>query len=139
MFDPLGVGGATVKLLVATGRTQGARPNDFTFAIDGELVYAGLICARDRYDPDGGCGCGRAFSGLASERATTTAEVRDVEGTRVDLLRAFGDGLERQGWGRDVAVDVLNDVLDITSRLPVGTVVERRLTRIRPRRATATH
>jgi len=37
-----------VKLLVATGRTQGARPNDFTFAIDGELVYAGL---NDRGGP----------------------------------------------------------------------------------------
>jgi hypothetical protein len=65
-------GDGLVKLLVATGRTQGQRANDFSWAIDGELV---------------------------SCKATTTAEVREIAGTRLDLIQAYGDGLDRQGWG----------------------------------------
>jgi hypothetical protein len=124
-----------VKLLVATGRTQGQRPNDYSWAIDGELVFIGLVCCVDRYDADGACGCGRAFSGLVSCKATTTAEVREVVGTREELIEAYGDGLDLQGWGRENAVYVLEDVLDITSTLPVGTVVERRLGSIQARQS----
>jgi hypothetical protein len=122
-----------VKLLVATSRTQGNRPNDFFWGIDGELVFVGLICRADRYDADGACGCGRSFSGLVSCKATTTAEVREVMGTRRELIQAYGDGLDEQGWGRENAPYVLEEILDITSGLPVGTVVERRLDSIRPR------
>jgi hypothetical protein len=126
-----------MKLLVATRETQGQRPNDYAFTIDGELVFVGFICRRDRDDPDGGCGCGRGFSGLVSARATTTARVHEVAGTRSQVLQALGDGLDWQGWGRDAAADVLGELLDITARLPVGTVVERRLMRIQPRRYDA--
>ena len=66
-----------MKVLVATSQTQGQRENDFNFCVEGELVTVGLVCATDRYDPDGGCGCGRAFAGLNSHRATTTAKVKE--------------------------------------------------------------
>jgi|SRR6476661_1935988 len=62
-----------MKLLVATARTQGARINDYNWCIEGELVRIGEVCARDRAEPDGGCGCGRGFGGLNSHRATTSA------------------------------------------------------------------
>src|SRR6185436_8690398 len=99
---------------------------DFSYAVDGELVYVGIVCQRDRRNADGGCGCGRAFSGLASARATTTAEVREMDCSRSELIQAFGDGLDRQGWGAENGEAALNDVLLITTPLAVGTVVERR-------------
>jgi hypothetical protein len=63
-----------MKILTATATSQDTRENDFNHAIEGELVGIGLICATDQRDPDGGCGCGRAFFGLSSLRATTTAQ-----------------------------------------------------------------
>lgn len=73
-----------MRVLTATTRLQGSRPGDFCWTVDGELVYLGLVCQRDEDDPDGGCGCGRSFSGLNSHRATTTALVREVDFTRGD-------------------------------------------------------
>ncbi|WP_439331120.1 DUF7715 family protein [Modestobacter altitudinis] len=46
-------------------------------ASEGEFVFLEDVCRVDRQDPDGGCGCGRAFAGMNSHRATT-AIVRDV-------------------------------------------------------------
>jgi hypothetical protein len=43
---------------------------------------------RDEKDPDGGCGCGRAFSGMSSMRATTTAVVRDLDVSLDDVRLA---------------------------------------------------
>jgi hypothetical protein len=52
-----------MMLLTATRKGQGERAGDFSFTVEGELVLVGPVCARDQADPDGGCGCGRAFSG----------------------------------------------------------------------------
>src|SRR4051794_41941292 len=77
-----------MKLLTATHAGQGDRTGDFCFAVEGELVLLGLVCATDEADPDGGCGCGRAFAGMSSHRATTTALVRDLDLTYDDLRSA---------------------------------------------------
>src|SRR4051812_50228392 len=77
-----------MKLLTATRAGQGDRTGDFCFAVEGELVLLGLVCATDEADPDGGCGCGRAFAGMSSHRATTTALVRDLDLTYDDLRAA---------------------------------------------------
>ena len=63
----------TLAVLVATARTQGQRGNDFLACSPDELVDITSSC--DRGDPDGGCGCCRAFTGLGSCKATTIAEV----------------------------------------------------------------
>ena len=52
-----------MKVLVATSDTQGARENDFSFCIEGELVTVGLVCAADEQDLMVAAGCGRAFAG----------------------------------------------------------------------------
>ena len=96
-----------MKLLTATSISQGDLPDDFHFATDGELVRLGEVCARDRADPAGGCGCGRAFAGLTSRRATTTALVTDVDLSYDDLLEQVASGLERSGSTVD-----LTDPLD---------------------------
>ncbi|MET0191305.1 MAG: hypothetical protein ABW212_20065 [Pseudonocardia sediminis] len=123
-----------MKVLVATKLTQGRRTNDYDHCIDGELVLVqvGVVCARDRGDPDGGCGCGRGFGGLNSHRATTTALVADVPLTRADHIEAIRSSLVAQGW-REHAGHAAAESVDMSVLLapwPVGAVVERRLDRV---------
>lgn len=118
-----------LKLLVATSRGQGERPGDFCFAVDGELVYLGFVCARDQEDPDGGCGCGRAFTGLNSGKASTTAEVRELDLSEDDLRMAIGSSLEQAGWEHPEAhiAGMAEDLLELAEDLPVGVLIGRRL------------
>ena len=126
-----------MKLLTATKTTQGRRPGDFDYAVEGELVYLGVVCDRDRdTGPDGGCGCRRAFAGLNSHLATTTAMVRDLPGfTLEDLIEAMVGFLEQAGWAAlmDLPEQVLiaataeaADLAEMAASHPVGTVMERR-------------
>lgn len=84
-----------MKVLVATTDGQGEVDGDFCFTVEGELVMLGMAeCS----EPDV-CGCGRSFSGVASDRGTTTARVADLAGlTRDDVASAFADSLSRGGW-----------------------------------------
>jgi hypothetical protein len=125
-----------VKLLVATNRTQGLRANDFSFCVEGELVNPFLpTCGSDLADPDGGCGCGRSFAGLNSQRATTTAEIREVDFTEADVLEAVRASLEQSGWGSEHAPEVAQELISVADHFPVGTVVERRLDELQERDA----
>jgi hypothetical protein len=116
-----------MKILVATGLTQGMEPNDYHYCIEGELVWIQEPCDRDRRDPDGPCGCGRGFAGAASHRATTTAIVVESEMTPDDVVLAFETSLDDGGWPTSWARDVADENLELAGRLPVGTVIERRL------------
>jgi hypothetical protein len=124
-----------MKVLVATARTQGDRKGDFNWCIEGELVWIGLVCANDQRDPDDGrCGCGRSFAGMNSQRATTTAMVRDIEGfTMADYVEALRSSLEQQGWPSEIAAGEADELLELARIWPPGTVVERRLDTIRVR------
>src|SRR4051794_11077054 len=127
---------AGMKLLTATRERQGEQDGDFCFATEGELVLLGFVCATDEADPDGGCGCGRAFSGMSSLRATTTALVRDLD-LSIDELRLAVEGYyAAAGMGPDVIgaaefADVVpatvDDMADVAAWLPAGAVVGRRL------------
>ena len=125
-----------MKVLVATEATQGAREDDYSWATPGELVMFGAVCATDLRGTGEPCGCGRAFAGLHSERATTTAEVVDSRLTLDDLVLAFRDSLDRGGWPdvgsssqevADVVHEALMEVLLVADRYPVGTVIGTRL------------
>src|SRR4051812_39226450 len=91
-----------MKLLTATHERQGERAGDFCFAIEGELVLLGFVCATDEKDPESGCGCGRAFSGMSSMRATTTAMVRELDVTVDDVRLAVEGYYVSYGLGPDV-------------------------------------
>ncbi|MBE7187093.1 hypothetical protein [Jatrophihabitans endophyticus] len=128
-----------MKILTATSTGQGLRDNDFDWTIEGELVWIGFTCARDRRDPDGGCGCGRAFAGLNSHRATTTAMVRDLPLTRDDVLiallayeEAAGYACEHESYLVELERE-LDEVLEFVSGWPVGEIIERRLDILGPR------
>jgi hypothetical protein len=125
-----------MKLLTATRERQGEMDGDFCFAIEGELVLLGLVCATDARDPDGGCGCGRAFSGMSSMRATTTALVRDLDVSIDDVRLAVEGYYVSSGLGPDVIggaqfADLVAETVvameEIAEALPVGAVVGRRL------------
>ncbi|WP_344678858.1 DUF7715 family protein [Saccharopolyspora taberi] len=116
---------------MATHRTQGQRSTDFAFARDGELVTLASVCDRDRGNPDGGCGCGRAFAGLRSHKATTTAIVVEMVMTRDDYLHRMRASARDAGFlqdGEDPTDidDQADELLDIAAGWPIGTVVERR-------------
>jgi hypothetical protein len=124
-----------MKLLTATRERQGERDGDFCDAIEGELVLLGFVCATDEADPDGGCGCGRAFSGMSSMRATTTAVVRDLDVSLDDVRLAVEGYYVSAGTGPDViggaefeevVSATLEDLAEI-AHVPVGAVVGRRL------------
>ena len=132
-----------MKVLVATRRTQGLRPDDFCWTIDGELVLArGLIeCSAPAR-----CGCGRGCPGLASSRATTTAII--VERPEIDmhgLSAAIRESLDRQGYLDDLDDDEADEIVErecwrltaITRSWPVGTVLERRNGRLDARQRVA--
>jgi hypothetical protein len=125
-----------MRLLTATERTQGQRDNDFHWCIEGELVIPPpQVCELDRSDPDGGCGCGRAFAGLSSHRATTTAIVSEIEGfSRYDLFDAIRSSLEQQGWATDEAGDLTDVMVELAAEHPIGTVLEHRLEHIAVRK-----
>jgi hypothetical protein len=118
-----------VKLLVTTMERQGARGDDYAWAVDGELAYIPIdVCTNPE------CGCCRGFTGMASGRATTTALVVDrPDITGSDLAGALADSLERQGWlsGDDTAADrellslLLGRVRAAADHFPAGAVLER--------------
>ena len=116
-----------MKVLVATSDTQGQRGNDFSYCIEGELVTVGMVCAADEEDPDGGCGCGRAFAGLNSHKATTTAKVKDVELSEEDYVEALRSSLAQQGWPTEDVGELATWLVQLVSTWPTGSVIERRL------------
>ena len=116
-----------MKVLVATNDTQGQRTNDFCFCIEGELITGGLVCAADERDPDGGCGCGRAFAGLNSHKATTTAKVKEVELSEEDYVEALRSSLEAQGWPTEDVPELAAWLTELVDSWPTGAIVERRL------------
>jgi hypothetical protein len=116
-----------MKILVATGHTQGTNPNDYHHCVERELVWIQEPCDRDRRDPQGPCGCGRGFAGAASHRATTTAMVVESDMTRDDVVLAFETSLSDGGWPLAWAEDVADDNLEIAAQLPVGAIITRQL------------
>ena len=82
-----------MKILVATGWTQGTNPSDYHYCVEGELVWLQDPCDRDQFHPDDECGCSRGFAGAASHRPTTTAMVVESEMSRDDLVLAFATSL----------------------------------------------
>jgi hypothetical protein len=114
----------TMKILVATTETQGARTTDYSHGIEGELVWLADPCDRGR---DGyACDCTRAFTGLASSRATTTAMVVDMPHlTFSDYEDAVSHGLDQAGWPGGWGLELACQLSGLASRWEVGAVIER--------------
>lgn len=101
-----------INVLVSTTLTQGAAPGDFCWLPEGELLARyGVVCASER--PDGsGCGCGRAFAGLITHKATTTAMVVQVDMTEAEWRAALHQTLVDTGWAELMAADEVAELID---------------------------
>lgn len=127
-----------MKVLVATALTQGERPGDDNWCIEGELVWVQEPCASDRRDPDGPCGCGRGFAGMSSHRPTTTCRVAEIpEFSREDMIMALRASLRDGGWPTEWAVELADGMLELASLWPEGAVIDRRIDDFGPRVAPA--
>jgi hypothetical protein len=131
-----------MKLLTATRERQGDQDGDFCHAIEGELVLLGFVCATDEANPEGGCGCGRAFSGMSSLRATTTALVRDLDISYDDVRTAVEGYFVAAGMGpdllgaaefSDMVEEMVEDTVHFARFWPAGAVVGRRLDHVHVR------
>jgi hypothetical protein len=132
-----------MKVFTATSETQGLRDNDFSWTVEGELVFfAPIECGRGYVDDD--CGCRRSLAGMVSERATTTVKVLEREDLDPESYFVLvADALERQGYVTEELMtnpNVSDWVHDLTDELiwlaagwPVGTVLERRGEIVLPR------
>lgn len=124
-----------MKVLVATSSTQGDVDGDYSFCVPGEILWITMVCDTDRLYPERGCGCGRGFGGLTSHRATTTAEVADLDITEADLGLAVRTSLTDQGWlapemaemHDEIVAETVELVRALAEPLPEGTIVRRRL------------
>lgn len=120
-------------VLVATKETQVGHLDeglDYSFTVDGELVTPVVAeCGSPER-----CGCDRGFPGLASNLATTTAQIVHLEHiTDNDLRDVIEGALERDGWfdlvGDDERHELVEEHLEciaaVCAAFPVGTVVGR--------------
>lgn len=119
------------KVLVASSEGQGDVEGDYSWRVDGELVYVqGLACSNPA------CGCDRGFAGMSSSRATTTAQVVDRPDLSDDEVRqALADSLDRGGWidQNDGSAETAAFIADLYASLveiidggQVGSLVRRR-------------
>lgn len=114
-----------MKVLVATRQTQGARGDDFSRTVAGELVFDAGPCTAVGRGAVWGCECAIAFRGVASSELTTTAIVVDLPIALKDYQRAFRDGLTREVCCKDCARQYGHAARMLALRWPVGTILER--------------
>lgn len=83
-----------MRVFVATKETQGDRPDDYCFTVDGEMIrFAFDVCDCSS------CGCDRGVAGLSSSRATTTFKVKEAADLTLEKYTgALRDALTREGW-----------------------------------------
>ena len=113
-------------LLVATKKTQGQRSNDFCWTMDGETVCFPSVCDRDGCDPDGPCGCNRAMTGVATRKATTTVEVRNIDYTVDKAVQVVYDSYFGAGMpiSREEAEEEVGELHRIAEIFGEGAVLE---------------
>ena len=131
-----------MKLFVATQLTQGQRRNDYANPgiKAGEILTSNLF-ECDGEQVDGRCGCRRAFKGLESNFAITTALVKDIDMSEEELHALVRKNLDEGGWlklgekdeNESWIAEELKIVMVEPSYFEVGTVVERRGKNLRER------
>ena len=130
----------SVRLLVATLRTQGDRDDDFARCEPGELVMPPVHACEEPVD--GPCGCRRSLVGVRTFEATTTVEVADLPMTMDELCDVVRRSLTAAGWlgcvdDAEVAdqwvADIAWELVQAGARFATGTVLERRGRALQPR------
>ena len=120
-----------MRVLVATHKTQGQRPNDFYFVPEGELVRVGT--ANPFGGTDGPGGENRSLVGMTCHRGTTTMTTADWPGTREDYVKAYEASLRAAGFKLDGARAEALLLADAAASFPPHWILEYRDGEIRPR------
>lgn len=133
---------SVVAVLLPVAATD-TDPGGFSWTQDGELVYPAWVCTdEDPYI----CGCGRAFAGLDSHRATTLAVIHDIPISVHNLRQAVARSLARGGWvhpanvldplsaqdGKDLVAEVTTEMVEIGETFGDGVAIVRILDDILP-------
>jgi len=96
-----------MKVLISTKKAMQVANKDFCWTQEGELLYLGMVC-----DSCNDCGCDRSFSGTKSMKATTIAEVSEMDG--IEAARQYMDAMEKAGWTKVVDKEsLLQDFKDL--------------------------
>lgn len=113
-----------MQLLTAA---RGARADDFAHTVPGELVMVNpIVCDRDRNaERDQGCGCGRAFIGLTSGKATTLAVVAELDIDSDALVAIATDALAGMGYHHEDIGDLIADLIEDGQDYDMGTHLRR--------------
>lgn len=119
-----------MKVLVAAPDAERVttKKNDFNYATPGEVLTLGSVCDGDAAHRRS-CGCGRAFSGLDTTKATTFGIVKEMDAD--DVRRLVRDSQFVTGWtigdDRDETTEmVMGDVRTIAEMIedqPVGSEI----------------
>ncbi len=129
-----------MKLLVSTKETQGHRKNDFCFVPEDELVtYPVIECTGEKIDAK--CGCKRSMCGLNCHKSSTTFRVVEQPFTSEQLAGICFETMREVGWvpkmgennARDFARASTDDLVKGIEKFPVGTILERRGDKFKPR------
>lgn len=118
-----------MRILVATGLTQGRRANDFNFAREGEIVGKDDEHTSDEEGPDAPCGCQRSLVGIESTKSTTTFQVIESGYSREEfeeMIREARTYWVQAGVSEENIRAEAAFLLEVAARFPAGTVVERR-------------
>jgi len=118
-----------VKVLVSTKQTQGQKPDDFSYAREGDIVCFGEVCARGGH----GCGCERSMVGIKNRKSTTTMRVAEFNLTRADWIETAAAS-EHKAWYSVKSLDVCRremakqsaTIESALADVPAGTIIEYR-------------
>jgi hypothetical protein len=120
----------TMRLLIATARTQGYRSDDYFTAREGELVWVPEPCPGAIPYPGAPlCACSYSFGGVESGGATTSALIVESDLSRRELVRAFVTGSSSNEWSASRPGECVDQMLAAAGRWPTGTVIGRRFAR----------
>lgn len=109
-----------MRVLVAPSRPD-PRHGGFNYAIPGELVYKPPSCDSGQR---GVCGCEDSWVGVTSHKATTTAEVVDLDVTEDTYLRLIAAALiEDHDYDSDDAAEHARSLADIAADFSAGALV----------------
>jgi len=120
-----------IRILTATDKGQGMRPDDFNRCLSDEPVTFGTEC--ESCSVESACGCKRSMVGLKSYQTATTFEVTESDMTRQHFERMIFEYLVEIGMNeisklddlRVLASRMADDIFYITNQLQIGDVVEK--------------
>ncbi len=89
-----------MKVLISSKKAMKIAKKDFCWTQEGELLHLGMVC--DNCD---NCGCDRSFNGSKSMKATTVAEVLDMDEN--EAKKQYINGMEDAGWTKIIKKETL--------------------------------